>query len=105
MTAAVIFLSLVVALIAKMIYDVQVYMAEKLERARLQILAGIEVDEELAKRLRTQRKRSQEKLKKEAQKTAKDKSDEVLPLAQTAAEEIVAVLTRSQQLDSKKQKV
>ena len=68
MTPSAIFLLLVVALIAKMIYDVQRFKPlkrEKLERARLQFNAGLEVDEDLVAEIRLQGKLKGEKLKKE----------------------------------------
>lgn len=108
MILSAILLLLMTALIAKIIYDVQKYKVQKLEIVRLQINAGIEVEEHLVEELRMHIKSQQEKLKKQAQKTAKNRSNKALPLAQTAAEKVLAdlgELERIQQRKANKEKI
>lgn len=97
-----IFLLLVMALIAKMIYDVQKYKAQKLRTARLQLLAGIEIDEELAQELRRQQELSREKLKKKEKKIRERWKKNTLPLAQTAAEKVLADLGELERIEQRK---
>ena len=103
MIKSAIFLLLVMALIAKIIYDIQKYKAQKLRTARLQLLAGIEIDEELAQELRRQQELSREKLKKKEKKIRERwKKDTPLPLEQTAAEKVLADLGELERIEQRR---
>ena len=67
MIPSTIFLLLIIALVAKMVYDVQMRKPAKIEAARLQMLAGIEPDDpelaEKAKRLAMERQKANQEEK------------------------------------------